>query len=697
MINPTDEIRRSATKPKTRAPSPVTWPAGKSKAFADRHNSPDSVPPGPTLRLFLLIEQLDMVPASTTSLLQNWLRLWPVLPLAAALVPPGYAAEEASPTPSPSRLLWPSPPLPAPNPEAGYATSASCQECHPDEHASWHRTYHRTMTQPATPETVLGRFDGTIIRSGGLTYRVFTEGGALYAEMPDPDQVMYIVQGGREGTIEQVPRVIRPVVMSTGSHHYQTYWVSSARHPGILQTLPLVFEPETRQWIPRGEAFMRAPGDRELMVTQWNHHCIRCHSTGGNPGLDDQGRLNTKVGELGIACEACHGPGEKHVQLEWARRRDQAATSAKYDHQIVNPKALDPVRSTQVCGQCHGNFVFRDEYALAFASRGALYRPGEDLHRTRYYIQYPGEQATPEQREELRKNPDFFASRWWEDGTVLAGGREYTALLATPCHTRGTLSCLSCHSMHDSEPNDQLKRGRDGPAACTQCHQEERFTIRLTEHTRHLPGSSGSDCLNCHMPHTTYALFKAIRSHQIQSPQIASSARHGVPNACNLCHLDQTLGWTQRHLNDWYQQTEMPLSDEQKEVPAAVLWLLKGHAAQRVIAAWHFGWEPAQRTAGQDWLAPFVAQLLTDDYGPVRFVAGRSLRSLPGFGEFKTEFLGAPRLLEMNRRDAVGRWQNLSGDSVTNHPFATASGGLDTNRIARLLSEQDRRPVNIKE
>jgi 1,4-alpha-glucan branching enzyme len=124
----------------------------------------------------------------------------------------------------------------------------------------------------------LGRFDGTTVPSGGLDYRVSTEGATLVAEMPDPDVLMYVVQGGRKLPLEKIPRVKRPVVMATGSHNYQTYWVTSPRYPGLLQTLPLVFLPETSQWIPREQAFMRAPDDKERFVTQWNHHCIRCHS-----------------------------------------------------------------------------------------------------------------------------------------------------------------------------------------------------------------------------------------------------------------------------------------------------------------------------------------------------------------------------------------------------------------------------------
>ena len=36
--------------------------------------------------------------------------------------------------------------LPQPNREAGYVSADSCQACHADQYASWHSTYHRTMT-----------------------------------------------------------------------------------------------------------------------------------------------------------------------------------------------------------------------------------------------------------------------------------------------------------------------------------------------------------------------------------------------------------------------------------------------------------------------------------------------------------------------------------------------------------------------
>ena len=95
--------------------------------------------------------------------------------------------------------------------------------------------------------------------------------------------------------------------------------------------------------------------------------------------------------------------------------------------------------------------------------------------------------------------------------------------------------------MHKGEPNDQLSAVGKSNMACLQCHEKLSEPEALTAHTHHAANSSGSECYNCHMPHTNYALFKAIRSHRVDVPRVVSVQSNSRPNACNLCHLDQTL------------------------------------------------------------------------------------------------------------------------------------------------------------
>ncbi len=59
--------------------------------------------------------------------------------------------------------------------------------------------------------------------------------------------------------------------------------------------------------------------------------------------------------------------------------------------------------------------------------------------------------------------------------------------------------------------DDQLGASMRGNEACVQCHAME--PEQVVAHTHHELGSSGSECMNCHMPYTTYGLLKACRQY----------------------------------------------------------------------------------------------------------------------------------------------------------------------------------------
>ena len=146
------------------------------------------------------------------------------------------------------------------------------------------------------------------------------------------------------------------------------------------------------------------------------------------------------------------------------------------------------------------------------AARGFL--AGDDLEKTRK-IQRPS------------PNPDDPSERgrFWPDGTARIGGREYNGFLKSACYLEGDLSCLSCHSMHDSDPDNQIAARMDTNAACLQCHED--FANRIAGHTHHADDSAGSQCYNCHMPHTSHALLAAPRSHRIDSPNARTTFESG--------------------------------------------------------------------------------------------------------------------------------------------------------------------------
>ena len=261
--------------------------------------------------------------------------------------------------------------------------------------------------------------------------------------------------------------------------------------------------------------------------------------------------------------------------------------------------------------------------------------------------------------------------------------------------------------MHPESPNErpmkawrsgQLKPGMDGDKACLQCHKQ--MSQNISAHSHHAPESAGSRCYNCHMPHTTFGLLHAIRGHQVSSPSVDESVKYGRPNACNLCHLDKTLAWTSDKLHAWYNQPTAELSADQSNISSGVNWIMKGDAAQRVIALWNMGWEPAQNAAGRDWLYPFLVYGLSDPYAAVRFVSWKSLQTLPGFTDFAFTYTAG----EATRNEAIAgayrKWRDeVRTSSAVFEPETTldAAGQFQPDLFSRLRGERDQSPVVLAE
>src|SRR3954468_9545420 len=169
----------------------------------------------------------------------------------------------------------------------------------------------------------------------------------------------------------------------------------------------------------------------------------------------------------------------------------------------------------------------------------------------------------------------------------------------------GNLRCLTCHTLHGSDPNHQLKDGMRTNEACYGCHGTYRE--RLVEHTHHAADSSGSLCTNCHMPYQVYSLLATQRSHRIVIPRVRDSLGTGKPHACNLCHLDKSLGWTQTQLAKWPggAKGRVKLSDDEEKISSAVLMMTTGDARSRALFVGAFANPAAQKASGTDWFGPF--------------------------------------------------------------------------------------------
>lgn len=589
----------------------------------------------------------------------------------------------------------------------GYVSSDTCRSCHPGEYHSWHATYHRTMTQIATPESVLARdFEGRTFLDGGLAFVLERRGDEFWTKISLANQTAPTPADVRE----------RRIVMTTGSHNYQIYWLDGdyldPERPDDRKVtiFPFVYLLDEKQWVPRLDAFLTPPfvGLNSLHAGDWNTTCLNCHSTHGAPhSVLSQEIMTTRVAEFGIACESCHGPGQAHVEahrdpLARYEAHRQAAAGAR-NPTIVNPAKLDKELSSHVCARCHaltaGFYNVRD-YPL----HGYTFKPGEHLEKTFVRSRLIDWQTNPALQTELAKDPGMLGDLFWSDGMVRVSGREFNGLLETKCFQEGEMSCLSCHQMHKADSDlrtlpewavDQMAAGRQDNNACLQCHEGLADDAALVAHTRHPVASSGSSCYNCHMPHTTFGLLKAVRSHTVDSPSVASSLATGRPNACNQCHLDKTLGWTAQALTQWHGQPLPELNDDQQNIAASVLWALQGNANQRALMAWSFGWAEARQASGDDWMGVYLSFLLEDPYAAIRLVARKSLRQYPGF-----ESLPAyPFPADMKSR-AFALWTRQHPAGLGPHAgplLLERNGTFQLDPVWRLLRARDHTPINLRE
>ena len=532
----------------------------------------------------------------------------------------------------------------------GYVGSTACRRCHQDRHRSWARTFHRTMTTEATPANVRGDFSGAILRHAGVEARMDRDDAGHY-------RMTFATAGAPPRTVE--------VVRVVGSHRYQQYLAADG---DSFWRLPVAYHVEERRWFPMTGAFL-FPDDAAIddpsrpsygggvfdrHVTRWNDNCVFCHNVAPNPGRDpSSGAFTTTVAELGIACEACHGPGDAHVRAHPEPAPGSGLTLGRADPTIVNPARLSPARAADVCGRCHGQRITAD--VGPFMAHGDPFVAGDDLGR---YSRPLARDTT------LHGQAGAFAARFWDDGTPRLTAYEFQGLLQSKCAQKGGLTCTNCHGMHEGDPRGQIRTrfaGADADKMCTQCHAQLETPAALAAHAHHDPAGEGARCVGCHMPRIVYGVLDVHRSHRIDVPKPprAEAAADARPDACTLCHVDGVPGGT---------TGAGPLRA-----------LFSAEPVGRAVAADALGRAPA---SGADErarrLGALLAAMESDRYPAVRHLAWRSLRRLlapgapPGAGPAADyDPSGTPAA----RREAVAALRRTLGPGVRD-PDARAVAAL---------------------
>ena len=247
--------------------------------------------------------------------------------------------------------------------------------------------------------------------------------------------------------------------------------------------------------------------------------CDGCHSVHYD--------LATKrVTEWNVGCERCHGPGGDHV------RQPSAAN-------IVNPARLDSVDAANTCIQCHSQ-----GRPLTPPSPGKAYDwpVGFDVrkHLDDFW-----------QLEEHRLGETTFTH--FADGTAHKNRMQGNDFVQSVMYRRGVV-CSSCHDVHGTENNADLIK--PGSLMCLECHGPKSpngpHAASIEAHTHHRAGSTGSDCLACHMPKIEQTLpDDFVRSHTFRFIAPALTEQYKIPNPCTSCHSGKTTEWAKQNLKNW--------------------------------------------------------------------------------------------------------------------------------------------------
>src|SRR5262249_23774083 len=155
--------------------------------------------------------------------------------------------------------------------------------------------------------TVLGDFRDATLTENGVTSTFSRRDGRLVARTDGPDGALHDYEIAYTFGVSPLQQYL--VAFPGG--RYQALgiaWDSRPAAAGGQRWLDLRPEPGVRGGDP-----LHWTGPQGT----WNHMCAACHSTAVRKGYraaDD--RYETTWSEMNVSCEACHGPGSRHVA--WA-------------------------------------------------------------------------------------------------------------------------------------------------------------------------------------------------------------------------------------------------------------------------------------------------------------------------------------------------------------------------------------------
>ena len=398
--------------------------------------------------------------------------------------------------------------------EAGAATFVGrdrCVPCHEAADEAWVGSDHDRAMDVANETTVLGNFTDGEYEGHGISARFYRRDGKFLVSTEGP-----------EGDLEEFE-----ISHTFGWEPLQQYLIPFPG--GRLQALSVAWDTQRNEW------FFLYPG-QDIPATDWLHWtrngqnwngmCAECHSTNLVKGYDaDSDAYSTIWSEIDVSCEACHGPGSRHVA--WAEMPDMARPDVENYDLLVRTSDISGREYVELCAPCHSRRAELGDYD----------HTGGDL--------LDNVIPTP-----LREG------LYHADGQILEEVYVYGSFVQSKMYGND-VRCGDCHDPHSLELHFQ------GNELCGQCHRADVYdSYDHHFHQKVYQGepSDGALCVKCHMVERPYMVVDWRADHSLRVPRPDLSAEIGVPNACTQsgCHDDRPLSWSLQAYQRWYGQARKP-------------------------------------------------------------------------------------------------------------------------------------------
>ena len=403
-----------------------------------------------------------------------------------------------------------------------------CRGCHSEQMKDWQGSHHQLAMQEANAETMLGDFNNVTFKAQNETTRFSRKDDGFWVNTPGID--------GKNADFK--------VAYTFGIAPLQQYLIEVGE--GRLQALGVAWDTERNRWFhlyPGQGVNFKNPLHWSKPSQNANFMCVECHTTGYKRNFDAaKNTFDSQWNSLGVGCQACHGPASNH--LEWTAKKGDLIHAGF----AVDLKDKDATVEIETCARCHSRRAplgdgytvgkrLMDDYLLSPLTRELYALDGKI-------------------KDEVFEHGSFAQSKMFDKG----------------------VRCSNCHNPHSTE----LKAPGNG--VCLQCHNTAGKTsvtgvdgkglqaknYDSIEHTRHTPGQSGSQCVDCHMPGKFYMGNDFRHDHSFSIPNPERAKKLGTPDACLTCHQGKAGDKVTEQFKLWNTATtaQAPRYDES-------LWLIR--------------------------------------------------------------------------------------------------------------------------